>query len=229
MDKARKASEEGKIMKYKAVIFDMDGTLLNTIEDITDSINYILEKYGYPTRSLNEVMHMVGSGAAVLVERALPDGRENPDFDAVLKDYVAYYFDHCNIKTGPYAHIPELLKELKARGYKLAIVSNKSMGAIVELKDQYFKDYVGVAIGVTDKLKRKPAPDECLEAMRLMGVEKEDCIYVGDSDIDHLTAVNTGLTCISCLWGFRTKQELLDAGAENNYFVEDPLEILDIV
>lgn len=216
-------------MKYKAVIFDMDGTLLNSIEDIHVSINYILGKYGYPARTLNEVMHMVGSGASKLVERALPDGKTNPQFEEILKDYIAYYFDHCNIKTGPYEHILDLLKELKNRGYKLAIVSNKTMPAIRELSDQYFKEYIDVAIGVTDKLKRKPAPDECLEAIKLLGVDKKDCIYVGDSDIDHLTAVNTGLPCISCLWGFRTKEELLAAGAGNNYFVENPMEILELV
>jgi phosphoglycolate phosphatase len=216
-------------MKYKAILFDMDGTLLNTIEDIADSLNFVLEKYGCPQRTINEVMHMVGSGASKLVERALPDGKDNKQFDEILKAYNNYYFEHCNIKTGPYTHILELLKELKKAGHKMAIVSNKPMDAIQELKDQYFSEYVDVAIGVTDKLKRKPAPDECLEAMRLLEVEKEDCIYVGDSDIDHLTAVNTGLPCISCLWGFRTKEELLEAGAEGNFFVSDPMEILEIV
>lgn len=214
---------------YKAVIFDMDGTLLNSIEDLTDSINFILDKYKLPTKTLPEVKHMVGSGAAKLVERAIPLGRDNPKFNTILDDYKAYYFDHCNEKTGPYDNIIELLKELKSRGFKLAIVSNKSMKAIQELKDLYFEDYIDVAVGVTDNVKRKPAPDECYEAMEQMGVNKEDCIYVGDSDIDYLTAVNTGLPCISCLWGFRTKEELIDAGAGNNYFVEDPLEILNIV
>ena len=214
---------------YKAVIFDMDGTLLNSIDDLTDSINHILDKHKLPTRSTNEVMHMVGSGAAKLVERAIPLGRDNPKFQTILDDYKAYYFDHCNIKTGPYNNIIELLKELKTRGYKMAIVSNKSMKAIQELKNQYFNDYIDVAVGVTEDVKRKPAPDECFVAIEEMGVNKEDCIYVGDSDVDHQTAVNTGLPCISCLWGFRTKEELLAAGAENNYFVEDPLEILDIV
>ena len=214
---------------YKAVIFDMDGTLLNSIDDLTDSINHILDKNKLPSKTVNEVMHMVGSGAAKLVERAIPLGRDNPKFQSILEDYNAYYFDHCNIKTGPYDNIIELLKELKNRGYKMAIVSNKSMNAIQELKDQYFGDYIDVAVGVTDSVKRKPAPDECNIAMEEMGVNKEDCIYVGDSDVDHMTAVNTGLPCISCLWGFRTKDELLAAGAGNNYFVEDPMEILDIV
>ena len=216
-------------MNIKAVLFDMDGTLLNTIEDITDAVNHTLLKFGYAQRTLDEVKHMVGSGAVKLMERALPEGKETPDFETILKDYCDYYFENCNIKTGPYDHITDLLKELKNRGYKIAIVSNKPMDAIQELKKQYFDDCIDVAIGVTDKLRRKPYPDQCLEAMKLLNVSKEDCIYVGDSDIDHQTAVNTGIPCISCLWGFRTKEELLAAGAGNNFFVEDPLEILEIV
>ncbi|MBP3198957.1 MAG: HAD family hydrolase [Butyrivibrio sp.] len=211
------------------VIFDMDGTLLNTIEDLTDSVNYILDMYNMPQRTVEEVMHFVGSGSGKLIERAIEGGRENKLFDRILEDYEKYYCDHCNIKTGPYKHIPELLKELKARGYKLAIVSNKPMDAVKELAEKYFNEYVDTAIGVTKDLKRKPAPDECLEAMRELGVQKEECIYVGDSEIDHMTAQNTGLPCISCLWGFRTKEELLKAGAGGNTFVQDPLEILDIL
>ena len=211
------------------VIFDMDGTLLNTIEDLTDSVNYILDMYNMPQKTVEEVMHFVGSGSGKLIERAIEGGRENKLFDRILEDYEKYYCDHCNIKTGPYKHIPELLKELKARGYKLAIVSNKPMDAVKELAEKYFNEYVDTAIGVTKDLKRKPAPDECLEAMRELGVQKEECIYVGDSEIDHMTAQNTGLPCISCLWGFRTKEELLKAGAGSNTFVQDPLEILDIL
>jgi phosphoglycolate phosphatase len=216
-------------MKYNTVIFDMDGTLLNTIEDLTDSLNYIMEKNGLPTFSIDQVKHMVGSGSAVLIERALENGRENPDFDRILSEYSEYYEAHCNIKTGPYHHIPELLAELKKRGYKLAIVSNKPMAAVEELRKAYFSECVDVAIGVTDKLRRKPYPDECLAAMQQLGCEKADCIYVGDSEIDHRTAVNTGIKCISCLWGFRTLEELLEAGAADNFIVKDPLEILDII
>ncbi|MDC7294480.1 MULTISPECIES: HAD family hydrolase [unclassified Butyrivibrio] len=216
-------------MKYSTIIFDMDGTLLDTIEDITDSLNYVMERNGLNSFSIDRVKHMVGSGSAVLIERALEGGRENPDFDRILSEYSEYYEAHCNIKTGPYHHIPELLQALKNKGYKLAIVSNKPMAAVEELRKAYFDDFVEVAIGVTDKLRRKPYPDECLFAMEELHSSKEECIYVGDSEIDHQTAVNTGLKCISCLWGFRTKQELLDAGAGDNYFVNDPLEILDII
>ena len=216
-------------MKYSTVIFDMDGTLLDTIEDITDSVNYVLKKNGYPIHTVDEVKHMVGSGSAVLIERALEGGRENPDFGRIFSEYSEYYEAHCNIKTGPYKHIPSLLRELKSRGYKLAIVSNKPMAAVKELRDSYFGDCVEVAIGVSDNLRRKPYPDECIAAMEALGSKKEDCIYVGDSEIDHRTAVNFGVPCISCLWGFRTKQELIDAGAGENIFVEDPLQILEHV
>lgn len=216
-------------MKYSTVIFDMDGTLLNTIEDITDSVNYIMNEYGFPLRTIDEVRHFVGSGAAKLIERVVPDGRENPLFDRVLKDYEAYYLDHCDIKTGPYEHILELMAELKKMGVKMAIVSNKPMDAVLELKEQYFKEYAEAAIGVAEGLRRKPYPDECLEAMKQLGVSKEECIYVGDSEVDHQTALNTGIPCISCLWGFRTKEELLKAGASQNVFVTDPLEIVDCI
>ena len=216
-------------MKYKAIIFDMDGTVLNTIEDITDSVNVILERHGLPQRSVDEVRHFVGNGARVLMDKAVPEGEKHPLFNEILKEYEAYYEDHCNIKTGPYRHIPELLKELSERGYKLAIVSNKPMGAVQELNEIYFKEYVEVAIGVTDKLRRKPYPDECLFAMEKLSVEKDDCIYVGDSDVDFKTATNTGIKCISCLWGFRTKEELISAGVKDNFYVNDPMEILDLV
>ena len=147
----------------------------------------------------------------------------------VLKAYNSYYYEHCNIKTGPYFHILELLKALKDNGYKLAIVSNKPMDAVGELNEKYFSEYMDAAIGVNDKMRRKPYPDECLYAMDKLKSTKEETIYVGDSDIDHQTALNTGLRCISCLWGFRTKEELLEAGAEGNIFVTDPLQILEVL
>ncbi len=216
-------------MKYTTVIFDMDGTVLNTIEDITDSVNHIMKQYDMPVYTIDQVKHFVGNGAVRLMEHAIPGAHDNPLFDEVLKAYEEYYLEHCNIKTGPYKNITALLAELKKRGYKLAIVSNKGMDAVKELNQKYYGEYVKVAVGVTDKLQRKPAPDECLEAMKQLGSTKEECIYVGDSEVDHKTALNTGIPCISCLWGFRTKEELLEAGAGNNYFVNDPMEILDIL
>ena len=215
--------------KITTVIFDMDGTLLNTLEDITDSVNVILGRYDLPLRTIDEIRHMVGNGALYLMERAVTGGKEHPEFDRILEEYQQYYEEHCNIKTGPYKHIPELLKELKEKGYKMAIVSNKPMGAVKELTKIYFGDYVDVAIGVADGLRRKPYPDECLAAMEELGSSKEETIYVGDSEVDHKTAMNSGLKCISCLWGFRTRRELDEAGVSGNIFVSDPLEILDVL
>ena len=215
--------------KITTVIFDMDGTLLNTLEDITDSVNVILGRYELPLRTIDEIRHMVGNGAIYLMERAVTGGKEHPEFDRILEEYQQYYEEHCNIKTGPYKHIPELLKGLKERGYKMAIVSNKPMGAVKELTKIYFGDYVTCAIGVADGLRRKPYPDECLAAMEELGSSKEETIYVGDSEVDHKTAMNSGLRCISCLWGFRTRGELEEAGASGNIFVSDPLEILEVL
>ena len=182
-----------------------------------------------PVRSVDEVRHMVGNGAKYLMERAVQGGTDHPDFDRILEDYVEYYEQHCNIKTGPYRNILELLKELRERGCKLAIVSNKPMGAVKELTRVYFGDYVEVAIGTSDTMRRKPYPDECIAAMEELGSSREETVYVGDSEVDYKTAVNSGLRCISCLWGFRTKEELLAAGVSGNNYVSDPLEILDIL
>ncbi len=211
------------------IIFDMDGTLLNTLDDITDSVNVILSRYGLPERTIDEVRHMVGNGARYLMERAVQGGSDHPDFEKILEDYVEYYEQHCNIRTGPYRNIMELLKELNDRGCKLAIVSNKPMGAVKELTKIYFGDYVEVAIGTSETMRRKPYPDECIAAMEELGSSREETVYVGDSEVDYKTAVNSGLRCISCLWGFRTKEELLAAGVSGNIYVSDPLEILDIL
>ena len=211
------------------VIFDMDGTLLNTLDDITDSVNAILAENDLPPRTIDEIRHMVGNGAVYLMERAVEGGASHPEFDRILEDYKAYYEKHCNIKTGPYRNIMELLKTLKDRGYKMAIVSNKPMGAVKELTRIYFGDFVDVSIGTSDSMRRKPYPDECIEAMKELGSTREETVYVGDSEVDHKTAINSGLKCISCLWGFRTKEELIEAGAGENVFVNDPLEIMDVL
>lgn len=215
--------------RITTVIFDMDGTLLSTLDDITDSVNVILQRYELPLRTVEEVRHMVGNGASYLMERAITGGKEHPQFRRILEEYKVYYQEHCNIKTGPYKHIIDLLKALKEQGYKLAIVSNKPDGAVKELTGIYFGEYVSVAIGVTDSMRRKPYPDECIAAMKELGSTTEETIYVGDSEVDHKTAINSGLKCISCLWGFRTRQELINAGAAGNIFVSDPLEILDVL
>ena len=216
-------------MKYSTVIFDLDGTLLNTLEDLCDSVNYALSQCEMPKRTLEEVRHFVGNGVEKLMERAVPDGKDNPLFEDAFSCFKEYYLIHCNDKTGPYPHIMELLKALKDQNVKMAIVSNKYDAAVKELNNMYFGDYVTVAIGESAGVRKKPAPDTVEAAIKELGVSKEECVYVGDSEVDHQTAFNSGLRCISCLWGFRTKDELLKAGAGENIFVTDPMEIIGVI
>ncbi len=216
-------------MKYSTVIFDLDGTLLNTLEDLCDSVNYALTQYNMPVRTLEEVRHFVGNGVEKLMQRAVPDGKDNPLFEDVFSCFKKYYLVHCNDKTGPYPHIMELLKALSEKKIHMAIVSNKYDAAVKELNDLYFSDYISVAIGESAGVRKKPAPDTVEAAIRELGVAKESCIYVGDSEVDHQTAQNSGLKCISCLWGFRTKEELLEAGAGENIFVTDPMQIIEAI
>ncbi len=213
--------------KYKTIIFDLDGTLLDTLEDLKNSVNFALGNAGLKERSLEEVRKFVGNGVRRLMELAVPDGEDNPDFSRILADFKEHYKVHCNDKTAPYPHIMELLAELKKRGYKMAIVSNKFYGAVQELKKLYFEDYISVAIGEKEGIRKKPAPDTVLEAMKELESKKEDTVYVGDSEVDIATAKNTGLDCIAVAWGFRTKEEQKRAGGK--IFADDPLDILGMV
>lgn len=187
------------------VIFDMDGTLLDTLEDLTDAVNVALEKNGYPTRTLEEMRYFVGNGAANMIRKAAPEGADSkPVMDAFLEWYGA----HCQDKTRPYEGILEALEDLK-KDYPLAVVSNKPDYAVKLMSVALFPGVHG--IGEKQGIPRKPAPDMLLSAMEQIGVEK--CIYVGDSDVDLATARNAGVPCISVLWGFRTREDLLEAGA----------------
>lgn len=213
--------------KYDTVIFDLDGTLLNTLEDLMDSVNYALGKAGMPLRTLEEIRQFVGNGAVRLLELAVPEGRENQRFDEIFADFRRHYSLHCNDKTGLYPNTDKLLAELKKRGYKLAIVSNKYYDAVQELKKLYFSDYLEVAIGEKEGIRRKPAPDTVLEALKLLGSSKEGAVYIGDSEVDIATAANTGMDCIAVTWGFRTREEQIRAGGR--VFADDPLDILKLV
>ena len=209
----------------EAVIFDLDGTLLNTLYDLTDSVNWALEKYGQPTRSLEEVRAFVGNGLRNLMLQAVPDGEDNPVFEDLFEFFREYYKSHCNVKTAPYDGILELMKELKGRGVKMAIVSNKIDAGVKELNSIHFAEYVDVAIGERDGISRKPAPDSVNEALRLLEVDKEHAVYVGDSDVDIETAKNAEIRCISVSWGFRDEAFLMqhDAGI----MIDRPLELLE--
>lgn len=200
-------------MRYKAAIFDMDGTILDTLEDLRDSVNAALAWAGFPARSLDEVRAFVGNGAWKLIERAVPAGTEEAAARAVLDFYRPWYEAHARIKTAPYPGIPEALTALQAAGVRLAVVSNKPDPATKQLAAFYFPGLFDAAIGAKDGVAVKPAPDAVFEAMGLLGVTAAETVYIGDSDVDVATAKNAGTDCISVAWGFRDEVFLRAHGA----------------
>ncbi len=211
-------------MNIKAAIWDLDGTLLNTLEDLAVSTNAALAANGLPMHTVDEVRLFVGNGIGKLIERAVPNGRENPKFQAVYDAFVAHYGVHSRDRTKPYDGILTMLDALIAQGVKLAIVSNKIDFAVKELSRDYFGARMQAAIGDDPSRRRKPAPDSVLEAMRQMGVTKAETVYIGDSDVDVKTARNAGVACCAVSWGFRSVQSLKDAGAER--IAANPQELL---
>lgn len=194
--------------RYKAVIFDLDGTLLNTLEDLTDAVNHVMRQFNYPEHTIEEIRSFVGNGIKLLIERSLPYGKDNPEFDKVFSEFKSYYTSHCQIKTRPYDGIMELISSLKEQGYKLAIVSNKNQSAVTELNNIYFSDYISTAIGEKEGVRKKPAPDTVIKALNELGISSDDAVYVGDSDVDRETAKNSDMDCISVTWGFRERKLL---------------------
>jgi HAD hydrolase, family IA, variant 3 len=209
---------------FKTYIFDLDGTLLSTLNDLVSSTNYALRWAGMPERTIEEVRMFVGNGVKLLMERAIPEGVNNPKFEETYAKFREHYMEHNLDTTRPYDGVPELLHELKRRGKHLAIVSNKFYAATQDLAKHFFPDTIEVAIGERENIRKKPAPDTVLEALRQLNVSKEDAVYIGDSDVDIMTAKNCGLPCISVLWGFRDKDFLIEHGG--SLFVEKPIEIL---
>lgn len=201
-------------MYEQAILFDLDGTLLDTLDDLADACNYALRSVGAPERTRDEVRAFVGNGLGKLLERALPDGRGHPRYAEALATLQAYYQAHNQVKTKPYAGIPALLAALRDRGALLGVVSNKPDPSVKMLCAHYFPNAFAVAIGEQPGVRRKPAPDTVLTALRALGGDAESAIYIGDSEVDLATAQNAGLPCISVTWGFRTPDALLDAGAE---------------
>lgn len=214
------------MITYSTYIFDLDGTLLNTLGDLAASVNYALRTHGMPEHSIDDVRRFVGNGVRLLMERAIPDGEANPDFEATFATFRQHYMQHSLDTTKPYEGIPETLAELKARGCHLAVVSNKMMAATQELIRHFFPDTISVAIGENEAagIRKKPAPDTVFAALQQLGMGKENAVYVGDSDVDIQTAANSGLPCISVLWGFRDRDFLIQHGAET--FASVPSELL---
>ena len=213
-------------MRYQTYVFDLDGTLLDTLGDLAASTNYALRTYGMPEHSLDDVRRFVGNGVRMLMERAVPQGADNPQFEAAFQTFREHYMQHSFDTTKPYDGIIETLEALKAEGCRLAVVSNKMMAATQELCRHFFRDTIEVAIGEHEAqgIRKKPAPDTVNEAFRQLGVGKERAVYVGDSDVDILTARHSGLPCISVLWGFRDRDFLIQHGAET--FISAPSELL---
>ena len=209
-------------MKKIGLLFDLDGTLLDTLEDLWNATNAALDHFGCPRRSLAEIRSFVGNGARNQIRLALPGRADDPDLDEVLEWYKAYYADHCQIKTAPYPGIAEMLEGLKGE-WQMAIVSNKPDVAVKALCAEHFPGLY--ALGEAADCPRKPAPDMVFQAMMAIGVEQ--CIYIGDSEVDIRTARNAGVPCISVLWGFRDRDVLEKEGGQ--HFCADPGEFSTIL
>ena len=216
-------------MSIKAVIFDMDGTVLDTLEDLKNATNAAMEAFGHPTLTLEQVRRYVGSGSRRLIEQALGEGADAAEIERVLAWYVPWYDAHCCVLTRPYPGIPELMERLKAAGLRLAIVSNKPDAIVRALAADFFPGLAELSVGERESegVRRKPWPDMLDAARHALGLRREDCLFVGDSEVDVRTAANAGLRCVSVTWGFRSRETLLAAGAET--LVNTPEELASLV
>lgn len=217
--------------RIEGVVFDLDGTLLNTLDDIADSCNRALVEFGYPKRTIDEIRSFVGNGLGVLIEKALPDSKRTDDFEAVLDTMKKIYAENCLVKTGPYDGVLSMLEKISSSGIKCAIVSNKPDEQVKELSKMFFAQYINVDVSIGEKesagIRRKPAPDSVLAILDKWKIQKENVVYVGDSDVDIATANNAGIKCISATWGFRSREFLMEHGAE--IFVDTPDEVAALV
>lgn len=210
--------------RKKAVIFDLDGTLLDTLEDLKEAVNAALSAYHCPVCTLEQVRSYVGNGVKKLMERAVPHGEQNPDFTEIFESFKEYYSAHCLDATKPYEQIQFLLEELSKRGIAMAIVSNKMDSAVKELNERFFGKYIFTAIGEREGVQKKPAKDMVVKALEELGVDASDALFVGDSEVDIRTAGNAGLPCISVTWGFKDEEFLREQGAET--LIHRPSELL---
>ena len=209
--------------RYKAIIFDLDGTLLDTLADLAEGTNYALRVNGFPERTLDEIRRFVGNGARRLIERAVPDGQVEAALEQVRQDFDIYYKMHCKDHTCPYPGIMEMLQELVQQGYALGVVSNKPDFAVQELIPGYFPGIFASVSGERRGVAKKPAPDLIWEAMKNLQADRSNAIYVGDSEVDLEAAANAGIPCISVAWGFKGRKFLEEQQAE--MIIETPAEI----
>lgn len=210
----------------KAILFDLDGTLLDTLEDLTDSVNYILHKHGMPERTLDEIRSFIGNGVPTLIARSVPCDTDSETVKICIDGMMKYYKDHADIKTKPYDGIMELLDNLKKQNIMIAVVTNKAEEAAKILCKAKFGDVLDLVIGDNGKDKLKPAPDNVFRALNDLNLEKEDVLYVGDSDVDMITAKNAQLESVGVTWGFRDEDVLRKNGAD--HIINAPLELLNL-
>ena len=210
-------------MNYRLAIFDLDGTILNTLDDLADSTNAALRMNSLPERTTDEVRRFVGNGIHLLIERAVPDGTPDELIEKVFADFKVHYGAHCEDKTAPYEGINEMLDSLRSAGVKIAVVSNKADFAVQKLCERYFPGRLDFSVGERENVRRKPAPDSAFESMRTLGISAADSIYIGDSDVDIETAKNAGIPCLSVTWGFRSREFLIGHGATR--LIDTPEEV----
>lgn len=225
-EKMVKIQQDSKL-DVQAVVFDLDGTLLDTLQDLTNAVNAALEHMGMPFHSMEEVRIFVGNGVKKLMERAIPEGLANPKFEETYAFFRKYYAAHCKENTRPYDGVIELMKELRLQGKKVAIVSNKMDPAVKILNEDYFMGLTDAAIGESEVVPKKPAPDMVMKALEELGVSTDQAVYVGDSEVDIQTATNSNLPCVSVTWGFRDPKFLLEHGAE--HLIDHPIDLLKII
>lgn len=211
--------------QYKAILFDMDGTVLDTLPDLTAALNHVFTSHGMATKTEAQVRTNLGYGYSGLIDRTAPDVTP-AERAALLADFTAYYSTHCQIKTQPYSSIPDVLRQLKDAGYKTAIVSNKGQDAVNELHAQYFQDLVYFSLGETPQRHKKPAPDMPMAALERLGCTPDEAIYIGDSEVDYQTAVNAHLDSVLVTWGFRDADYL--ETLHSTYLVHTRDELKDI-
>lgn len=214
-------------MRYDTVLFDLDGTLLNTLDDLAESVNGVLLSEGYQKRTWEEIRMFIGDGAKKLMERALPSGTPETEILRCLALFRNVYQKNMRNKTKPYDEIPALLMRLKEMGIKIGVVSNKPDEAVKEVCSFYFREHVNAAIGDNMNRKKKPAPDNVYEVLKQLGSRKEKTLYVGDSDVDVVTARNAGLDCVGVAWGYRSREILAEAGAD--HIIDEPQQLLELI
>ncbi|MBQ6065208.1 MAG: HAD-IA family hydrolase [Clostridia bacterium] len=210
----------------KLAVFDLDGTILDTAEDLNASLNYVLRKYGLPERSVADTKRFLGNGIRRLIELGAGEGVPAATLDAMFADFKTHYAVHCLDQTRPYEGIPALLVALRAAGVKTAVVSNKADFAVRELVDRFFPGLFDYAVGEREGVRRKPCPDSVNEALKQLGAAREDALYIGDSEVDIATAENAGLPCVCVAWGFRTPEQLRQSGAQRIVYTIDELKAI---